>query len=113
MNSADLKERINIYELTVTATEFGDTHDEYSFKYSCRARVNYSTGSRTVDNDAIFYSEDREFIVRSYVPIKNTDIIEWDNFLWQVLSIDKNKAYNDIIIRTTKIQGDNTPIINK
>lgn len=107
MKAADLKERIKIYGLRVTATVYGDTHNEYDFKYSCRARVNYASGSRTVDNDAIFYSVDREFIVRSYVPVCDTDIIVWNDTNWRVLSIDHSKQYNDIIIRTEKIEGDN------
>lgn len=107
MNSADLKERIKIYSLCTTATVYGDTHDEYMYNYTCRARVNYASGNRTVENDAIFYAVDREFIVRSYVPVHDTDIIVWNDEQWRILSIDRSKALNDIIIRTTKIEGDN------
>ena len=82
MKAADLKERIKIYRLYTTATVYGDTHDEYKFNYSCRARVNYASGNRTIQNDAIFYSVDREFIVRSYVPVKDTDIIIWNDALY-------------------------------
>ena len=107
MKASDLKERIKIYSLRTTATVYGDTHDEYVFKYTCRARVNYASGNRTVENDAIFYAVDREFIVRSYVPVKDTDIIIWNDEQWRILSIDNSKLLNDIIIRTTKIEGDN------
>lgn len=107
MRSGDLKERIKIYSLLTKTTVYGDTHDEYSYNYTCRARVNYASGNRIVENEEIFYSVDREFIVRSYVPIKDTDIIVWNNEKWRILSKDHNKTYNDIIIRTTKIEGDN------
>lgn len=103
MISSQLRDRINILEQTITKNEFGQTEIGYQFKYSTRARVNYSSGTRTMDNDEIFYSVDREFIVRSYVPIVDTDIIEWDNEKWRVLTIDKNRHYNNILIRTTKI----------
>lgn len=107
MRSGDLKERIKIYSLHKTATVYGDTRDEYIYNYTCRARVNYSSGNRTDDNGAIFYSVDREFIVRSYVPVHDTDIIVWNNQNWRILSMDPSKTLNDILIRTTKIEGDN------
>ena len=104
MNSAKLKERIDIYKQIVEPTDFGDNRLSYEFKYSCRACVNYSSGNRIVENDEIFYSVDREFIVRHYVPIVDTDIIEWDNKKWRVLSIDRDKyKYNDIVIKTTLV----------
>lgn len=107
MKAADLKERIKIYRLYTTSTVYGDTHDEYKFNYSCRACVNYASGNRIIQNDTIFYSVDREFIVRSYVPVKDTDIIVWNDEQWRILRIDNSKLLNDIIIKTTKIEGDN------
>lgn len=103
MRSGDLRDRINIYELVSTRTATGAAKTDWQFKCSCRSRVNYSSGNRQITNDEIFYSVDREFIVRSYVPVKETDEIRWDNKRWQILSIDKNKTYNDIIIKTTLI----------
>lgn len=103
MISSQLRDRIDILQQVTSRNEFGVTEISYEFKYSTRARVNYSNGSRTMDNDEIFYSVDRDFIVRSYVPIVDTDIIEWNDEKWRVLTIDKNKHYNNILIRTTKI----------
>lgn len=103
MKSGDLKYRIEILEPVKTTTSFGPAIDSFKHKYTCRARVNYLTGDRTIDNEEIFYSVDREFIVRSYVPIKYDDIIRWNDDDWQVLSIDPVREFNDIIIRTTRI----------
>ena len=103
MRSGDLKYRIQIYKQVVTTSEFGRTNISYEYKCSCRARVNYLSGSRIMDNEEIFYSVDREFIVRSYVPIEYTDIIKYDGDDWQVLSIDKIRNYNDIVIKTTRL----------
>lgn len=111
MRTGDLRDRIRIYNLVTSGTPYGDTHIEYHFRCTCRARVNYSSGNRTVDNDAIFYSVDRQFIVRSYVPVNDTDIIVWNDQYWRVLTIDHNKTYNDIIITTEKIEGDNLRLI--
>lgn len=100
MNSADLRDRIEIYKVTENRTASGAVERSYSFKCSCRARVNYSSGTRTIDNDEIFYSVDREFIVRSYIVVKETDEIRWNGQRWQILSIDRNRTYNNIVIKT-------------
>ena len=100
MQSRDLINRIEIYKQVINRTPSGAVDINYVFKYSCRARINYSSGTRTIDNDEIFYSVDREFIVRSYVPIKETDEIRWNGQRWQILSIDRNRTYNDIVIKT-------------
>lgn len=103
MRSSDLKKRIQIYKQIVSASDFGRTNTTYEYKCSCRARVNYLTGNKTMDNEEIFYSVDREFIVRHYVPIEYTDIIKYDGDDWAVVSIDRIHSYNDIVIRTTRI----------
>lgn len=103
MKAADLKDRIDIYKQVETRTASGAATITWERKYSCRARVNYSSGNRILTNDEIFYTVDREFIVRSYVPVNESDEIRWDNKRWQILSIDHNIEYNDIIIKTTLI----------
>lgn len=103
MNSADLKDRIDIYEQIDNKTEFGRTDISYRFKYSTRARVNYVSGNTTMDNDEIFYAVNRTFIVRHYVPIAYTDVIKYDNDFWQVTSIDKVHEYHNIVINTVRL----------
>ena len=108
MKSSDLKYKIKIYEQILQDTEFGRSITKYRYKCSTRARVNYLSGTKTTDNEAIFYTVDREFIVRSYVPIEYTDVIEYDNDKWQVLSIDRIHEFNDIVIRTTRLNDNFT-----
>ena len=103
MRAPDLKHRIVIYRLINNKTDYGYTNPTYELKCSCRARVNYLSGGRTTDNEEIFYTVEREFIVRSYIPIEYTDIIKYDGDEWQVISIDRIHSYNDIVIRTTRI----------
>ena len=103
MKSSDLKETIKIYEFIDGTTEFGRTDNYYQFKCQTRARVNYISGDRTMDNDEIFYSVNRTFIVRSYVNVAYTDVIEYDGDYWQVTSVDKIHAYNDIVITTVRL----------
>lgn len=110
MKAADLFERIDIYELKITDSPFGDTKRQWKKKYSTRARVNYSSGNRTIENDEIFFMVDREFIMRHYVPIVDTDIIVWKDEKWRVLTIDHNRQYKDIIVRTTKIMDEDVEL---
>lgn len=110
MDSGQLHDRIDIYELVITKSPYGDTNREWQKKYSTRARVNYSSGTRTMENDEIFFSVDREFIMRHYVPIVDTDIIVWNNEKWRVLTIDHNRQYNNIFVRTTKILDEDVQI---
>ena len=101
MNSADLKYRIEIYQAVRTSGDFGRTNTDYEYKCSTRARVNYISGNREMDNDEIVYPVERTFIVRSYVPVTETDEIRYDNKRWIIISIDRIREYNDIVIRTT------------
>lgn len=110
MKASDLDKIIDIYELNITTSPYGDTKRTWTKKYSTRARVNYSSGNRTIENDEIFFTVDREFIMRHYVPIEDTDIIVWNNDKWRVLTIDHNHEYNDIIVRTTKIMDEDVKI---
>lgn len=101
MDASDLNERIEIYRQVKTSTPSGASDIQYEFRCSTRARVNYASGNRTITNDTIFYDVDREFIVRHYIPVENTDEIRWNNQRWRILSIDKSREFHDIIIRTT------------
>lgn len=105
MKSSDLKEKIEICEQVVTKTDFGRTLISYKHKSYTLARVNYSSGNRLVENEEIFYSVEREFIVRSYVDVSDTDIIKYQDNEWQILSIDRSYNFNNIIIRTAKINN--------
>lgn len=103
MRAGNLKDRIDIYRKVDIRTASGAQDTKYEFKCSCRAQARYTSGSRNVENDQIFYAVDRDFVVRSYIPIELTDQIHFDGSIWQVLSIDHSKQYNNIYIKTTRV----------
>lgn len=103
MNSANLRDKIEILEQVTTRTQSGAVNIEWQIKFSCRSMVQYSSGNRTIDNDEIFYTVDRDFIIRAGLDVVETDEIRWDNKRWQIRSIDKNREYNNQVIHTTKI----------
>lgn len=103
MNSANLRDKIEIWEQVTTRTPSGAVNIEWELKFACRSMVQYSSGNRIIDNDEIFYTVDRDFIIRAGLDVVETDEIRWDNKRWQIRSIDKNREYNNQVIHTTKI----------
>lgn len=101
MKASDLDERIQIYRQVVTRTSGGAANITYEYKCSTRARVNYASGTRLIENEEIFYDVNRQFIVRHYIPVVDTDEIRWNGQRWRILSIDRNREYHDIIIQTS------------
>ena len=103
MNSALLKIPIDIYELVTTETVYGTIQTSYSLKYSTRAHIIFNNETQTVSEGEIFYPINRTFIVRSYVPVGETDRIRWNDHDWKILSINKNEYYGNIEIYTTVV----------
>lgn len=101
MNSALLKDPIDILELQTTKTAYGTITTDYALKYHTRAYVQFNSESQVVSEGEIIYPINRTFIVRAYVTVIETDIIEWEGKRWKIISINKNKYYNDIEIITT------------
>lgn len=100
MNSALLKDPIDIYELVTTKTEYGTIQTNYVLKYHTRAYVRFNSENMTVSEGEVFFPVNRTFIVRAYVPVVETDQIEYDGKRWKITSINKNKYYNDTEIQT-------------
>lgn len=103
MKSCLLKDKIGIFELVTNKTEYGTIQTSYTEKYSTRAFVKFNSETMTVSEGEIYFPITRTFIVRSHVPVTETDRIKWDNKFWKITSINKNKYYNDIEINTTVV----------
>lgn len=103
MNSALLKDPVEIYELITTKTEYGTIKTSYELKYSTRAFVRFNSETMTVSEGEVWYPVNKTFIVRAYVPIVETDRIHFEGKWWKVLSINRNKYYNNIEVVTTLV----------
>ena len=101
MNAALLRHPIDIYELITEKTEYGTIQTRYEFKYHTRSFIRFNSENKVVSEGEILYPVNRTFIVRAYVPVVETDLIEWEGKRWKITSINKNKYYNDIEIVTT------------
>lgn len=100
MKAGILKEKIEIWEPVTITTSYGDSQTEYQYLREVRANVRYDAGSRTTENDEIFYSVYRTFIVRYYTDVVETMRIKFQGKFYRILSIEPNKYYNDKVIHT-------------
>lgn len=99
-----LQEIIRIYSPTSTVNEYGEKVQTYVKTYETRARVLHDNGTRTTENNEIFYSYQKTFNVRSYVPVTEFDQIEYNDKRYRILSIeDRVKTSNDKLIITELI----------
>jgi len=103
MNAALLKDPIDIYALNTIKTEYGTIKTEYVLKYHTRAHVQFNSENMTVSEGEVWFPTNRTFIVRAYVPVTETDQIEWNGKRWRILSINMNKYYNDMEIQCTLV----------
>lgn len=83
--------------------EYGERTTENKDICSTRAKVEETSGSRQNENNEIVYDHAKTFYVRSYIPITDTSIIEYDQRKYRVITFDKRKDNNDIKIVTQLI----------
>lgn len=99
-----LNEVINILSPTSTVNEFGEKVQSYDVTYTTRARVEHNNGSRGNENNEIFYSYQKTFTVRSYVPVTEFDLVEYNKKRYRIITIDDRiKVNNDKLIITELI----------
>lgn len=99
-----LNEVIKIFSPTSTVNEYGEKVQTYKETYETRARVTHDNGARSTENNEIFYSYQKTFTVRSYVPVTEFDQVDYNNKRYRILTIeDRVKDYNDKLIITELI----------
>lgn len=98
MIAGRLNEVIKIYHPTIIVNDYGEASEVYKLSYTTRAKVDHNSGTRTIENDEIVYDYNKTFSVRSYVPVGNDDRIEWQNKMYRILTSQKRREYNDIMI---------------
>lgn len=103
MIAGRLNEVVKIYNVTANVNEYGERVEEYVLAMTTRARVEYNTGGRQNENDEIVFNYTKTFNLRSYVPVFDTSHIEWQGKQYRVLSVEKRREYNDIVVVTELI----------
>lgn len=103
MIAGRLNEVVKIYRPTETVNEYGGRTTEFTELYTTRAKVEYSTGNKVIENDEIVFSYAKRFFLRSYVPVTETDQIEWQSKRYRILTLENRREYNDIVLNTELI----------
>lgn len=103
MKSGILRESIEIWEYTVSTSDYGDTTKTWTKSYTTRANVRYNSGNKVNQNDEVFYPRTRTFIVRYYVPVSEPNRVKYDGKFWQIESIAPDRFYNDKVIIATLV----------
>lgn len=98
-----LNEIIQIYKPTTVVNDYGERVETYDLLYTTRARVVNDGGGRNLVNSEIFYGYSKSFVVRYYVPVENICRIKWQNNDYRVISVEKRRDTNDILIKTELI----------
>ena len=93
-------ELVDILKEEVVIDEFNARNFQYKPFYSTRAAVEYTSGGKTEENNEIVYAYTKRFTLRSYVPITETCMIDWNGKRYRVLSIDKRREWNDQVVMT-------------
>lgn len=98
-----LNEIIKLYKPTTIINDYGEREDTFELYYTTRARVLNDGGSRNVTNDEIVFPYSKTFQVRYYVPVQDTMQVEWQNKRYRIISTEKRRDENDILIKTELI----------
>lgn len=104
LRAGQLTERIEILTTNVVKNEYGEEETNYTHKFFTRAAVRQTGGARTEENSEIVYPYSKEFIVRFYHKIEDTDIIEWRGTRYRILSIDPDRTNKQLVIDAVKIE---------
>ena len=101
MIAGTLKDIISIEEPIVVKDEFGANKLvwEKAIKRT-RAKVSYRSGSRTNENNEIIFAYEVDFTIRIYHQVTENMRIIWKNKKYRILSLEPDKAKQQITIRT-------------
>lgn len=104
MQAGRLNEKITIQRQKYSKGEYGDQkiQEWYDLK-DTKACVRYISGGRVDENNELFFGNNTIFEIRIYHDIQNLDRIKWDNQLYRIMNIEKDKIVQRKIITTELI----------
>lgn len=103
MIAGRLNEVVRLFRPTETVNEYGERTTVFTNHYTTRAKVEYSTGNKVIENDEIVFSYAKRFFVRSFVPVVETDQLQWQGKNYRILTLEHRREHNDIVINTELI----------
>ncbi len=96
-------EVVEIYDFTKTKSSQGIVTETLSLAYKTRAKVGHVGGSRSVINEQIATPYIKNFVLRIYVPVKDTSWIKYNDKYYRVTSIDTNREMQQKVVMTEEV----------
>lgn len=105
MRSGLLTEHIDIKQSINDKSEYGSTEQSWRTIIKTRAKVTWTSGNKSIENDEIVSNYDIEFTIRiyHYDKINENMIIVWRGKKYRILSIFPDKGLQQLTIHTELI----------
>lgn len=98
MQAGLLNRQIEVYKPVTLTNTVGSTTTTWTKVFETRASVRQTGMSRGQQVNEIFYPTTKEFIIRSYHHIDEFYRIKYQNNFYRIVSIDRRRETNDILI---------------
>lgn len=103
MEAGKLKDRIKILQRNIIINEYNEQGVEYVTYRDTKAQVIYKQGNKVIENDEIVQVYNPTFIVRNYIQLNETMLIEFKDNKYRILSIIEDTQKQNKTIYTEKI----------
>lgn len=87
-----LQYKIDILRPYIQENEFGERVEEYKPYYCTRARMISNGGGKQILNQEITYLYRKVFEVHHYVDVRETDLIQYNDKRYRIISIDLDRT---------------------
>lgn len=103
MEAGKLKDRIKILQRNIVENEYNEQGVEYVTYRETRTQVIYKQGNKVIENDEIVQVYNPTFIVRNYIQLNETMLIEYKGDKYRILSIIEDGKRQNKTIYTEKV----------
>jgi SPP1 family predicted phage head-tail adaptor len=103
MRAGLLSEDVTFEQQSINKGEFGATNVSWQPFKNTKARVTYNSGNRTNDVNEVFFAYEVVFTIRIYHQIDENMRIIWQGKKYRILSIERQKAQQQIVIKAELI----------
>lgn len=101
--SGNLTETLKFFEVVETQSKSGFKTTEEHLYLTIKAERLKNKENYVVDAEELFHSVELQFRLRYRKHVKETDIVEYEGQRYRVISIDKFRLEDEMIIKIEKI----------
>lgn len=99
MQAGLLKEWVTFEAETITRDEFGGQKKEWKEVLKTRARIQFKSGDQVLENREEIHTLTNTVTIRYRKGIARQMRILWDGEKYRILSIDRNRAEQSLVIK--------------